>query len=168
MKIFEDDAILLASKKIAGLSGDIRKAFQICRAATELVLQNWETKEGRGSESYPKVRIGDVQKASRQLCNDGHARAISFLSSFEALLLISLASLCRTTGQEKGSFDIKDIMIKMEALAGASGHPQYCPPPSFGETLHLLNRLGEVGISLLVSYCCSKYRSSLNTFVFYS
>ena len=155
MKIFEDDAILLASKKIAGLSGDIRKAFQICRAATELVLQKWETQQG-SLDSYPKVRIGDVQKASRQLCNDGHARAISLLSSFAALLLISLASLCRTTGQEKGSFDIKDVMMKMEALAGASGHPQYSPAPSFSETLHLLNRLGEVSLFHIISaFLCS-------------
>jgi hypothetical protein len=63
---------------------------------------------------------------------------VSFSTSFQALLLVSRAALCRSTGREIGGFDIKDIMLKMEALAGASGDPQYSPPPSFGETMHLI------------------------------
>jgi origin recognition complex subunit 1 len=147
MKIFDDDAILLASKKTAGLSGDIRKAFQICRAAAELVSRNWEAnKENRGIQSgHPTVRISDVQKASLETFNISTTTAISFSSSFQALLLVSIASLKRTTGRE-GSFDIKDVMIKMEAVAGAAGDPQYSPPPSFGETIELLNSLAEVSV----------------------
>lgn len=145
MKIFEDDAILLASKKTAGLSGDIRKAFQICRAAAHLVIRNWEAdKDNRASQSeHPTVRISDVQKASLETFNITTLTAVSFCSSFQALLLISIASLRRTTGRE-GSFDIQDIMMKMDAVAGASGDPQYCAPPSFSETIQLLNNLAEV------------------------
>lgn len=144
MKIFEDDALLLAGKKIAGLSGDIRKAFQICRDAAELVLQKWESDEGKQDGQFPTVRISDVQKASRQSFNTGLTIAASFLTPFQALLLISLYSLYRSTGRENGGFDIKDIMIKMDAIAGASGEEQYLPAPNFSETIHLLNSLGEV------------------------
>jgi origin recognition complex subunit 1 len=165
MKLFEEDAILLASRKIAGLSGDIRKAFQICRAAAELVLQKWESEsepQDLKKITFPTVRISDVQKASRESFNVGLSIATSFLRPFQALLLISLASLYRTTGRETG-FDIVDIMTKMEAIAGSSGDPQYNPPPSFGETIHLLNSLGEsnlVGLktdkSSLVSFRASR------------
>eukprot|EP00980_Cylindrotheca_fusiformis_P003743 scaffold831_cov109-Cylindrotheca_fusiformis.AAC.5 len=164
IKIFEDDAILLASKKTAGLSGDIRKAFQICRAAAQLVARNWEgNKENQVLQSgYPTVRIGDVQKASLETFNISTTNAISFCSSFQALLLVSVASLRRTTGRE-GSFDIKDIIMKMEAVAGASGDPQYSPPPSFGETIQLLNSLAErdlIGLrtakSTLISFRSSR------------
>jgi hypothetical protein len=72
--------------------------------------------------------------------------AVSFLSSFEALLLVSLAALRRSTGRELGGFDIQDITTKMEAVASGSGDPQYNPPPSFKETTELLNRLGEVSV----------------------
>ena len=36
--VFDSDAILYASKKTAALSGDIRKAFHICRSAAEMIL----------------------------------------------------------------------------------------------------------------------------------
>jgi hypothetical protein len=91
------------------------------------------------------VRISDVQKASLETFNISTTTAISFSSSFQALLLVSIASLKRTTGRE-GSFDIKDIMMKMEAVAGSAVDPQYSPPPSFGETIELLNSLAEVSV----------------------
>jgi origin recognition complex subunit 1 len=150
--------VLFAAKKTAALSGDIRKAFQICRAAAELVLQNYEAdKENQAEEAMalPTVRISDVQKASRESFNMALVTAVSFSTSFQALLLVSLAALCRSTGREIGGFDIEDIMMKMEALVGASGDPQYSPPPSFGETIHLLNRLGEVSLVLYFAFFLS-------------
>jgi len=85
-----------------------------------------------------------VQKASLESFNMAMVTAVSFSASFEALVLVSLAALCRATGREVGGFDIKDILVKMEALANASGDPQYLPSPSFVETIRLLTRLGEV------------------------
>ena len=79
--------------------------------------------------------------------------AVSFSASFEALLLVSLAALCRATGREVGGFDIKDILVKMEALANASGDPQYLPSPSFGETIRLLTGLGEVSNRTKLQTC---------------
>ena len=113
--MFEDDSILFAAKKTAALSGDIRKAFQICRAAAEQVLQNFEAeKENKhqAKKDFPKVRISDVQKASRESFNMALVTAVSFATSFQALLLISLASLRRSTGREVGGFDIKDKGVR--------------------------------------------------------
>lgn len=144
---FEDDAILFAAKKTAALSGDIRKAFQLCRSAAQLVTQRFEQKQektGNLALSFPKIRIADVQKASLESFNMAMVTAVSFSSAYEVLLLVSLAALCRATGREVGGFDVKDILIKMEALANAAGDSQYIPPPSFGETIQLLTRLGEV------------------------
>ncbi len=144
---FEDDAILFAAKKTAALSGDIRKAFQLCRSAAQLVTQRYEQKQEKERKlplSHPKIRIGDVQKASLESFNMAMVTAVSFSASYEALLLVSLAALCRATGREIGGFDIKDILTKMEALANAAGDSQYIPAPSFEETIRLLTRLGEV------------------------
>lgn len=127
------------------MSGDIRKAFQICRGAAELLLRRIDAdKENAPTGKYPTVRISDVQKASRESFDSALVTAVSFSTPFQALLLVSLASLCRTTGREVGGFDITDIMMKMEALSGSFGDPQYAPPPAFGETIQLLNRLAEV------------------------
>lgn len=97
-----------------------------------------------GPAIEPIVRIGDVQKASRASFNMALLTAVSFSTPFQALLLVTLAALGRSTGRETGGFDIKEIMTKMEAIAGSSGDLQYSPPPSFGETIALLNQLGEV------------------------
>lgn len=139
------------------MSGDIRKAFQICRGAADLLLRKAEETEQEiittSTESYPKVRISDVQKASRDSFDSALVTAVSFSSPFQALLLVSLASLCRTTGREVGGFDMIDIMTKMEAISGSSGDPQYAPPPTLGEAIQLLNHLSEV--SLLKLSSCS-------------
>ena len=149
--VFDKDAIEFAAKKTAALSGDIRKAFQICRSATENVLatanddQNWVDTR--------RVKVRDVQKASRESFNMALVMAVSFSTPFQALVLITLANLCLATGRELGGFDLKDITTKMDAIASASGDDQYLPVPSFGETLRLLNDLGEV------SYCWHKSSS---------
>lgn len=126
------------------MSGDIRKAFQICRGAAELLRQRCQEAGPEAKLSQPKVRISDVQKASRESFDSALVTAVSFSTPFQALLLVSLASLCRTTGREVGGFDMTDILTKMEALSGASGNPLYAPPPTMGETIQLLNRLAEV------------------------
>jgi hypothetical protein len=104
------------------------------------------TNQGNATQPYPKIRIGDVQKASQESFNMALVAAVSFSSSFQALLLIALAALRRSTGREVGGFDIQDILVKMEAIASSSGDQEYSPPPAFGETLELINRLGEVRV----------------------
>lgn len=126
------------------MSGDIRKAFQICRGAAELLLQRGQEAGSEAQSSHPKVRVSDVQKASRESFDSALVTAVSFSTPFQALLLVSLASLCRSTGREVGGFDMTDILTKMEGLSGSSGDPQYAPPPTMGETIQLLNRLAEV------------------------
>jgi hypothetical protein len=90
------------------------------------------------------VRIRDVQNAGRASFNVALVTAVSFATPFQALLLVALASLSRSTGRESGGFGIQEVLTKMHALAGASGCPAYASPPSFGESIHLLNRIGEV------------------------
>ena len=102
--------------------------------------------DSRNDGKIPVVCIGDVQKASRGSFSTTLLTATACLTSFQALMLITIASLSRGTGREFGGFDVKEIMIKMEAIANASGDFQYSPTPSFGESLEILNRLGEVGV----------------------
>ena len=130
------------------MSGDIRKAFQICRGAAELLLRRGDEADKEnapnGEPFQGAVRISDVQKASRESFDSALVAAVSFSTQFQVLLLVALASLRRSTGREIGGFDITDIMTKMDSLSGSFGDPQYAPPPAFGETLYLLTRLAEV------------------------
>ena len=115
------------------------------------MIQRFEKEEAKNEDDvahtrqdFPQVKISDVLKASQDSFNKALVTAVSFCTPFQALLLVSLASLARSTGRQAGGFDIKDIITKMEAVSDTAGDPQYSPPPSFGETLELMNRLGEV------------------------
>ena len=121
------------------------------------MIQRFEKEEAKAEEvrnqttkDYPKVKISDVLKASQDSFNKALVTAVSFCTPFQALLLVALASLARSTGRQAGGFDIKDILTKMEAISDTAGDPQYSPPPAFGETLELLNRLGEVSSICIV------------------
>ena len=177
--MFEDDAINFAAKKTAALSGDLRKALHICKAAAEDVMKEVEagTRIVRNGEAgVPTVSIQDVSRVSRVIFGSVLSMAVAYSTSFEALLLVSLASLSRTTGRQHGGVDIQELMTKMDALSGSSGDVQYAPPPTFGETLEMLNRLGGVRILDEIRYfeLCSSgadtfatldYRQGLSLFI---
>lgn len=120
----------------------------MCRSAVEMVLHRHLQSHSASSSSGaggrpPLVRIPDVQRVSREASDSGLSKAVSQCTPFEALLIISLASLTRSTGRENKGFDIEEIMTKMDGVAGAFGDEQYTPPPRFEETLFMLNRLAE-------------------------
>lgn len=132
--------------------------MQICRVAAEAVTQRFDKEQGRSDRhpnSYPKIKISDVQRASQESFNKAVVTAVSFCTPLQALLLIAVASLCRATGREVGGFDIQDVLTKMEAIASGSGDPQYLRPPSFNEALQLVNLLGEVSV-LIRERCIAK------------
>ena len=95
------------------------------------------------------VRIPDIQRAARDMFNSIINRAISTATSFEALLVVSVASLQKHTGREKGGFDVQEILTKMKGVAESLGDRQYLPPPTFSELLGILNRLGEARVITL-------------------
>lgn len=143
--VFDEDAILFAAKKTAALSGDIRKAFQICRTAAEMILNDTQANATEGN-ICPMVRIKDVLKVSRESSNTAHSRFVASCTPFEVLLLISLASLAKSTGREFGRFDVEELTTKMGAIANASGNQLYLPAPDLSETLTILTRLGEADL----------------------
>jgi origin recognition complex subunit 1 len=138
-KVFDQDAILYASKKTAALSGDIRKAFQICRSAAEMIL--YESENASATNENPMVRIKDVLKVSRESTNAAQPKSVGLCAPFQVLFLVALAALSRTTGREYGGFDVEEITAKMRSMADAFGDPMYLPPPTLPETLSMIPRL---------------------------
>ena len=135
--VFDVAAIQFAAKKAAAVSGDLRKAFHICRSAAEMILTTG------GTQTKPSVTIGDVLKVSRESFNSAHCKMVSNCAPYEVLLLISLSSLLRSTGRERGGFDVEELLTKMEAIANAHGHRMYLPTLSLSEVLGMLSRLAD-------------------------
>lgn len=144
--VFDEDAIVYVSKKTASLSGDIRRAFQICRTAAEHVMRKHISKDGD-----PVVTIRDALKVSRESFYSAKSQAITRCTAFEALLLVSLASLSKSTGREFGGFDMEEILVKMEALANGLGDARYLPTPTLSEAMDVVSRLAESNIVAAVT-----------------
>lgn len=156
--VFDEDAIKFVSKKTASLSGDIRRAFQICRTAAEHVMR-----EQSDSPKDPIVTIRDAVKVSRESFYSAKSQAITRCTAFEALLLVTLASLSKSTGREFGGFDLEEVLVKMDALANGLGDLRYLPTPTLGECLGLVARLAEGNIVSTVTPKTTSltYRASL-------
>jgi origin recognition complex subunit 1 len=137
--VFDSDAILYASKKTAALSGDIRKAFFICRTAAEMILYDAECSDE--IVESPIVRIKDVLKVSRESTNAAQPRSVGLCAPFQVLFLVALAALSKTTGREYGGFDVEEVTTKMRSMSDAFGDPMYLPPPSLPEILNMIPRL---------------------------
>ena len=133
-----------AARKCANLSGDIRKAFHMCKVAAETVFEDYSSgKRVLKVGSQPIVSIADVQKGSKDLFSAIVLKAVSCSTDYEALLLISLGALKRA--RENGNFEIKEILTKIESIANSSGDPRYISANlSFADVLGMLNRLGDV------------------------
>lgn len=144
--MFEIDAIRFAAKKTANRSGDIRKAFQICKVAAERVYEasiNGTRKSDK--EARPIVRTDDVSKASRDMFHSTFLKAISCSTSYQACLLIAIGSLMNM-GREDGAFDVEDIRAKMNSIADATGDGRYSGVNllAWSDVLYMATRLAEV------------------------
>lgn len=56
LNIFDSDAITYAARKVAAVSGDARRALEICRRATELAERDNNQKSAGGVNSTPASR----------------------------------------------------------------------------------------------------------------
>src|SRR5688572_1421267 len=93
LHIYNPDAIEMLARKVSSLSGDVRRALQLCRRATELceresVLSSdiKESKEGKqGKETKEEVKLpksGQKRKASEmESNNDSNSNSSSSSSS---------------------------------------------------------------------------------------
>jgi len=149
ISVFHEDAFRFASLK-AAYSGDIRSAFQICRNAAEHVLDDIQ----KGTREGGLVQVKDVQRTSREMFSSPFTPYVEHCPVFEALLIVSLASLKKETQRETGLFGVMELFTKMEGVAGATGDPLYLPMCTFYEFNGILNRIAQVGtfFILLCSY----------------
>lgn len=90
--IMHPGAIQLCCRKCASVTGDLRKAFDICYKSIELVEQR-----AQATQKSPQVLIGDVAKVCSQTFGD------NFLSRVKGLNLLQKAVLCCLYNHEQNN-----------------------------------------------------------------
>lgn len=77
LKIFDSDAIQLAARKVAAVSGDARRALDICRRSTEVAESEGEASANKkGGKADLLVRICHVDQALQEMFSSPKILAI--------------------------------------------------------------------------------------------
>ncbi|KAG4433905.1 hypothetical protein IFR05_010602 [Cadophora sp. M221] len=107
--IVESDAVQFASRKVAAVSGDARRALDICRRAVELAesdvlsqpAPNTPSKSGRNekiSKGFGKVTIATVKRAINEATTSPLQQYLRGLPLAAKVLLAALLAKTRRTG----------------------------------------------------------------------
>eukprot|EP00095_Tigriopus_kingsejongensis_P001129 snap_masked-scaffold1099_size62903-processed-gene-0.0 protein:Tk01129 transcript:snap_masked-scaffold1099_size62903-processed-gene-0.0-mRNA-1 annotation:"origin recognition complex subunit 1-like" len=99
LKIFDKDALQLVSRKVASLSGDARRALDICRRATEIAQRDSE-----GAKSII-VNITHVLKAHEEMFCSPKIVAIRACSNYQKMFLRAIIQAFQKSGLEETSFE---------------------------------------------------------------
>lgn len=99
LETFHSDAIQLVARKVAALSGDARRALDICRRASEIA------ELGVDNKSKAFVTMLHVQQALTEMASCVKVRAVKACSTYEKLFLQGVCNEVLRTGLEEVSFN---------------------------------------------------------------
>ena len=134
--LFEESAIQLVSMRIAGTSGDIRKALQILRRAIEL----------RKSDGL--ISGLDTQRAQDDLFQNKFVQAIATLQ-----LIPRRSLLCLYQELERGSLEattVRKVWLRFDTLINQKHAPaKHYRPITFKDFANSLNMLENTGLIIM-------------------
>ncbi|KAF9974025.1 Origin recognition complex, subunit 1 [Actinomortierella ambigua] len=111
IRAFRKEAIEFAARKVSAVSGDARRALDICRRAVEIVEQDAlrrqnEAQETEASAADPEqVTIRTVDQAIKEMFASPNVRFIQTASLHQKLFLIALTAKLRRLGLAEVEFN---------------------------------------------------------------
>lgn len=109
---FHSDAIQLVARKVAALSGDARRALDICRRASEIA-----EREAKGK--IVSVSMTHVQEALSEMISCNKVKAIQGCSKMEQLFLEAVCMEVQRTGIEEVIF--RGVLAQLKTIATLKG-----------------------------------------------
>lgn len=142
---FQSDAVQLVARKVAAVSGDARRALDICRRATEI------------AESYlsKMVMMDHVNEALSEMIASAKVRAIKACSELEKVFLQGVRAEISRTGVEETNF--LSVFKQVEELCFHEG----VQIPNATQGLNLCARLGAKRLLL-----CEQTKSDIHQRIF--
>ncbi|XP_055917157.1 origin recognition complex subunit 1 [Eupeodes corollae] len=125
---FKGDAVQLVARKVAAVSGDARRALDICRRATEIA---------DAQPTEPKiVNMLHVQQALSEMISSAKVLAIKKCSRLEQIFLQAVVAEVTRTGVEETNF--MGVYSQIETISAFMG----APIPTPGLALRICSKLG--------------------------
>jgi len=133
LNVFNSDAVELCSRKVASMTGDVRKALQICRRAAELCQEDLRVEAARiaaGGGSTDEegmerkkvstiVMMTHITRAVDDLFDSNFVEAVRSLGAHQKVLLASL--MLETKKRNADEVDMETVLERHERIARNRG-----------------------------------------------
>ena len=119
IELFDPNAIGFTARKVAGLSGDVRRALQLCRRAVDMCKRNGQA----------KVTIEHINAAVKEIDSKLHCQALGSLNPLEKLFLICTHKHAKAVGDDELTYfqdvyrRIKNTVALLPELGVVINHP---------------------------------------------
>ncbi|XP_047324617.1 origin of replication complex subunit 1B-like [Impatiens glandulifera] len=144
--VFEKQAIEFASRKVAAISGDARRALEICRRAAELtdyrVKKSNTLPNDDASTGKVLVGMGDVNAAIQEMFQAPHIQVMRSCSRLSKIFLVAIVHELYKTGMGETNFE---KLAKTVSEICASNREDF---PGWDTLLRIGCKLGECRIIL--------------------
>lgn len=129
---FEKEAVEFAARKVSAVSGDARRALDICRRAVEIVESRQD-----GPKPTPHVTIGIVNDAIQEMLSSPAVNFVQSCAFHQKLFMISVMMCIRRSGV--GNIEFADAALL---------HMQLCrwnhiEPPTTSDLARVCESLGQ-------------------------
>lgn len=142
---FEKQAIEFASRKVAAISGDARRALEICRRAAEFAdyrLKNQTSPSNSCSAGKPLVGMAEVEAAIHEMFQAPHIQVMKTCSRLSKIFLVAMVHELYKIGMGETTFE--KLAMTVSCLCTSNGEPF----PGWDTLLKIGCKLGECRIIL--------------------
>ncbi|XP_062233423.1 origin of replication complex subunit 1 [Phragmites australis] len=145
---FEEQAIEFASRKVAAMSGDARRALEICRRAAEFADYRIKQSQQSGQTSFSAnkgdgvVCMGDIEAAIQEVFQAPHIQVMKNCPKFGKVILVAMVHELYRSGLGEVMFD------KLATTVLSWCHANRELLPGYDTLLKICCKLGESKIIL--------------------
>ncbi|KAI4322090.1 hypothetical protein L6164_021811 [Bauhinia variegata] len=143
--VFEKQAVEFASRKVAAISGDARRALEICRRAAEIAgyrIKKQISSPDSVAEVKGLVGMSDVEAAIQEMFQAPHIQVMKSCSRFGKIFLTAMVHELYKTGMGETTFD--KVATTVSCLCTSNGELF----PGYDTLLQVGCKLGECRIIL--------------------
>ncbi|KAL5567141.1 hypothetical protein UlMin_030305 [Ulmus minor] len=145
---FEKQAVEFASRKVAAISGDARRALEICRRAAEITdyrIKILSSNPNNVSEGKPLVGMAEVEAAIQEMFQAPHIQVMRSFCKLSKIFLTAMVHELYKTGMGETTFE--KLAMTVSCLCSSNGEPF----PGYDTLLRVGCKLGECRIVLCES-----------------
>lgn len=137
-------ALKFCAAKVGAVSGDVRRALELCRRASEIALEQPVGKKSK--EMKIPVTIDHINLAINAIAGGSRLKSLVQLSLYEKLLLVTVVTLSRSEGSYAMDTTncVEAVVTRaLDLSRNHSEHFQQCGVPSRYELENACRRLAE-------------------------